>query len=341
MVISSTPSDAFSERRRTGIGGSDAGAIIGVSPWASRLSVYEEKRGLAPEREAPSERMLWGTRLEGAIIAGYEEDTGLRFVRGGRRFRRHPQMPWVIGHPDAEADDRLLEVKTAAILDERWGEDGSAEIPPHYYAQVQHYMVLRDKALTDVVVLVGGREMHRYSIPRDEPFIAALMEEESRFWYEHVAVGIPPAPDGSESAGEALRRMFPRALPETIPASPAMTETALAWLDAREARDAADQEMSRLAQAMQSYMGARAKMIGPGISVAWGQRAGSPSWKSIAGEALTTLQFIASIPDDAEYGSARAAALEVVEGWNALVKQHTGEPSRPFQVTKVRQEEQP
>ncbi|MDY0364217.1 MAG: YqaJ viral recombinase family protein, partial [Bacilli bacterium] len=33
------------EERRRGLGGSDIGAILGLSPWKSAFQVYQEKRG--------------------------------------------------------------------------------------------------------------------------------------------------------------------------------------------------------------------------------------------------------------------------------------------------------
>lgn len=37
-----------------------------------------------------------------------------------------------------------------------------------------------------------------------------LQELAQRFWFDHVLAGVPPTPDGSDRAAEALQRMFPR-----------------------------------------------------------------------------------------------------------------------------------
>ena len=39
------------QARRRGIGGSDAPALMGASPWATPLSVYADKMGFLPENE--------------------------------------------------------------------------------------------------------------------------------------------------------------------------------------------------------------------------------------------------------------------------------------------------
>ena len=46
--------EAFLERRRSGIGGSDIAAIIGISPWKTPRDIYLAKKGLAePGGEDP------------------------------------------------------------------------------------------------------------------------------------------------------------------------------------------------------------------------------------------------------------------------------------------------
>ena len=273
--------DPFTDRRRTGIGGSDAGAILGVSPWGSALSVWEEKRGIRQDDWDPPERVIWGSRLERAILDGYAEDYNVNVKRTGRKHRRSKRYPFVVGHPDGETDDRLLEVKTTAHQGEEWGLDGSEDVPAHYYAQVQHYMVLTEHERADMVVLVGGREMHRYTIPANPAFQDAMLAEEAALW-QKVIDGTPPDPDGSESAGRALRRMFPMAIPEEIVATPAMAQAADDYLAAKRVRDEAEASMRQATQMMQSFMGSRERLVGSGWSAKWSNVAGRTSWKDAA-----------------------------------------------------------
>lgn len=310
--------DRFTDLRRSGIGGSDAAAILGVSPFSSALACWQEKRGLGEIREA-SERMVWGSRLERAVLDGYAEDTGRPVRKTGRRFRRHVAMPFLIGHPDGEADDRLLEVKTTARLDERWGPDGSSVIPAHYFAQVQHYMVLTGHTLCDVAVLVGGREMHLYSVPADQEFQSAMLEEERAFW-DLVREGTPPDPDGSESAREALRRMFPMSIPEEIIATPEIDAQAAVYLAARDAMREHERIAERSAQAIQRFMGARERIIGPGWSGTWNEVAGSTSWRAVAG---TYRDLLVPHLDDDQL--------------DEIMERNRGEASRRFQLRKGRE----
>lgn len=69
------PRPVWLEARRTGIGGSDALACLGLDPWKTRLEVYLDKIGQAPDRETP--RMRWGQIVEGAILDWFVEQTGI------------------------------------------------------------------------------------------------------------------------------------------------------------------------------------------------------------------------------------------------------------------------
>lgn len=315
--------DPFVDRRRSGIGGSDAGAILGISPWSSALAVWEEKRGTAPPFEA-SERMLWGTRLEGAVLAHYAETTGRKVKRGGRRFMRHPDIPYVVGHPDGLAEDRLVEAKTAAILGPDWGEDGSPDIPAVYFTQVQHYMLLPAiPKVADIPVLVGGREYRHFTVPADKVFQEELLHVEGPFW-QSVIDGIPPEPDGSESAGQTLRRMFPRAMPEEVVATPEVTTYAELYQLSKAELAAAVKEVDRYAQLMQRYMGAKERLIGPGFSATWSNREGQVSYKSALEEVRQGLQLAASI------GDPHAAAI--LDGWEERLERWRGKSFRVFDL---------
>ena len=333
--------DPFHDRRRTGVGGSDAGAILGVSPHTSRLGVWEDKRGLRPPTVA-TERMLWGTRLQDAILRGYAEDTRTEVTRG--RFRRHDRYPFVIGNPDAEGvrdgKPRLVEVKTTSHLDERWGEEGSEQVPLHYYAQVQHYLLLRSLEVGDLTALVGGRELRTYVIPANPAFQEAMLQEEGVFW-RLVEDGTPPEPDGSDDARHALRVLYPSAVPEEVVANEAVAEYATRYREARERRVAAERDEERWAQAMQSFMGHRDRLVGPGFRASWTNRSGSVSWKSAAAEALTALQFIASADDAIPLGTLVDHARETVEGWSATLERFRGQPSRVFTVTWTAKDGEP
>jgi putative phage-type endonuclease len=58
--------------RRNHIGGSDAGAVCNVSPWATPIDIYMDKKGIKPAIEE-NQAMYWGTRLESMIADEFEQ----------------------------------------------------------------------------------------------------------------------------------------------------------------------------------------------------------------------------------------------------------------------------
>jgi putative phage-type endonuclease len=190
------------EERRTGIGGSDAPAAIGLSPWRSPLDLWEEKTGLAPPQEQ-TEPMLWGSLLEDVIRREYARRTGFD-VQPVKELIRHPKHTWMFAHIDGEvAEDyrKIVEVKTTR--DARgWGDPETDEIPNHYLVQVHHYLACTDAEVCDVAVLVGGQDFRIYQVRRDPQIEAWLIEQEAEFW-DAVTANVPPEP---KTLRDAVRR---------------------------------------------------------------------------------------------------------------------------------------
>jgi putative phage-type endonuclease len=205
------PTEGLLGDRREYIGGSDAAAICGLSPWKTAYQLYQEKRGEVPPPDlSANERVYWGTVLEEVVAREYSKRTG-RAVRRVNRTLVHPDYPFIRAHIDrlVVGDDRILECKTTdAARAADWGEEGSEEIPRHYQAQPQHYLAVTGKAVCDVAVLIGGNRMRIYTIRRDEEFIAMLLEAEREFW-ERVRAGNPPDPATPEEAAARWRIAAP------------------------------------------------------------------------------------------------------------------------------------
>jgi putative phage-type endonuclease len=188
----------FHEERRTGIGGSDAAAVMGLSPWKTPYDLWTEKLGEA-EPLAVSEPMRWGTLLEPVVAAEYCRRTS-RTIEAAPTMLRATAWPWMIGHIDGRVvgESRILEVKTART-GIGWGEPGTDQIPLLYGAQVHHYLVVGGAEVCDVAVLIGGSDFRIYEIWRDDDIAGALIEQEHSFW-KHVLDRSPPDPVNTRDA---------------------------------------------------------------------------------------------------------------------------------------------
>lgn len=200
------------EWRRTGIGASEAAAIVGLSPWASPLSVWLDKTTATPARRS-SEAMRWGNFLEEAVCRAFAEERDATVSHRGARVRSR-EFPWMIATLDALAivDGQLvvLEAKTSNGRDGAW-DDG---VPEQYQVQVQHQLAVTGLGAAYVAVLLGGQDFSIHAVERDEEAIAAITEVERKFWHDHVRAGVPPSADGSSATNTALRTLYPAVITE-------------------------------------------------------------------------------------------------------------------------------
>lgn len=184
--------------RQTFIGGSDAPAILGVSPWATPFDVYEWKTAILdgaprPPRAKSKQVLDRGKRLEPVVLQMLSDEKGLTIQHRNRRYT-HPDFPFLSAEIDGETSEGdLVEVKTVSAFKVRdWGEGGTDDLPIHYIAQVQHQMFVTGRSSVLVAVLFGGDDFETYRVPRDDELIEVIQEKEIDFWQNHVLPRVPP-----------------------------------------------------------------------------------------------------------------------------------------------------
>ncbi len=182
------------EARRKGLGGSDAGAVLGVNKYKTKLDVYLDKIGEAPPVE-DNDAMYWGRVLEDLLADEYTKRTR-NTVRRNNAILEHPEHKFMLANLDRKivGKNGVLEIKTAARAD-GWGEPGTDEVPPSYLAQVMHYMAVTGAEFADVAVFIlGMRKFQVYTVKRDNALIDRLIQLEREFWYDHVVAAVAPDP---------------------------------------------------------------------------------------------------------------------------------------------------
>lgn len=214
ILKAGAPREEWLAVRNTGIGGSDAGVVLGLNKWKSPITLWAEKTGrAAPDDMAGNMAVEAGTRLEPVVADWFSDETGRKVKRRGTlRSMAHPFMlanvdRWVIG------ENAGLEIKTTnAFSAAAWDGD---EVPDSYYAQCLHYMAVTGAEKWYIAVLIGGQDFRWKVIPRIEDDIRALEKEEADFW-KHVQDGtMPPEIDGSESTARTLSALY-REKPEAV-----------------------------------------------------------------------------------------------------------------------------
>lgn len=252
--------------RKTGIGGSDAAAALGLNPYKSQLELWLEKTGRDADLEKPDPKdtthpVYWGTLLEPIVAAAYTQQTGNR-VRKVNAILRHPTVPFMLANLDREvtgANVQILECKAAGINGAKLWRHG----PPEYVQlQLQHQLAVTGKQAGHVAVLICGQQLDIHRIDRDDELIEKLIELESRFW-QHVETDTPPPADGSDSADRALRCLFPRDARSTVDFTDNrhLSATFADLVTVRAEIETREQLESQLKQCLQQAMGDASRAI--------------------------------------------------------------------------------
>ena len=127
--------------RRRYIGGSDAAAAVGISPYKSPFTLYAEKIGAVEEFSGNLTTEV-GAYLEEFVARKWSEATGKQ-VRRKNRIIVNDLYPWACADVDRMivGENAALEVKTTnswPIM--RAIRNGGDEFPDIYYAQCLHYI---------------------------------------------------------------------------------------------------------------------------------------------------------------------------------------------------------
>jgi putative phage-type endonuclease len=216
--------------RRSGLGGSDAAAVLGISKWKSPLALWSEKCGLVEQPNLDElEYIEWGNVLEEPIARKYKQVTGRELLDHGRfAIQHHIVHPFMHCTIDREIiqgacpPDNYISIpmnskgdlsikNVGAFTASEWEE----EPPLPYQVQLQHELAVTGLQWGSFAVLIGGQKFAWLDVPRNERFISHLIEKEEEFW-DRVIRGNPPEADASDSTKELLLRLYPKDTGESV-----------------------------------------------------------------------------------------------------------------------------
>lgn len=177
--------------RTRGIGGSDIGALLGLSKYRTPRQVWEDKTG----RSAPVEMsgpMEWGHRLEPVVLDRFAEEHGT--------VERYPLLPGMHHHPSvpvayASLDGMLrLPDGSGQPVDAKTTRRGWDDLPESILMQLQWQMGVTGTTHGWVAALIGGSEYREYAIEFHQSVFEDALEYAQRFWRDHVLTDVPPDP---------------------------------------------------------------------------------------------------------------------------------------------------
>ena len=185
------------------ISGSEIGAILGLSPFTSALTLWAEKTNRLPNNFVGNTAMRLGQLVEPAIRKLYEELHPEDIVQevGTYASKEHA---WMHANPDGvcldpEGKGYILEIKHTATY---WDD-----VPEHYKAQVFWYMQVFGLKRAVFAVVNAGR-YKEYEVLWDDFEWAAIYWQVLKF-RKCILDDYQPDWDGSESTFETVRALSP------------------------------------------------------------------------------------------------------------------------------------
>lgn len=249
----------FTADRSKYLGGSDIGAILGLSPFRTPLQVWQEKTGKEVVR-TDSLPLRFGSFAEEFVANEYSRATGFA-LRHDESIHTYPEHSFMCAHLDRlvfgmgldQPATKILECKTAnPFARSDWGQVGTDEVPLAYLAQCAWYQAITGIPDADLAVLFGNNEFRIYAIQRDLALEELVIAQAMHFWNAHVLADIPPPPQNERD----LQTLYSSSDPQkSIEASAEIAHIAEKIRDLSSVIETYESEASRLKQSIMQCMG--------------------------------------------------------------------------------------
>lgn len=206
--LESVDRDCWLEERKRGIGGSDASALIGESPWKTLRELWQDKFSKEKPKEILTPSIVYGTNAEEPLRKLYELkhlEQDVQYLPNVILERKKLGYDWMRYSPDGLIYEHetgrkgILEIKTASLNNResimKW-ENNS--IPNQYYIQTLHGLLVTGfdfVTITAELRYYDGRvEIVERTFTRDEvqDDIDYLEEKEKEVWDTYFATKKEP-----------------------------------------------------------------------------------------------------------------------------------------------------
>jgi len=187
--------------RTTGLGASEASAMLGMNPNCTPLTLWLQKRGLKPGPDE-TEEMWFGKVMEPVVDAWFRKETGLETYESG--LWRSKLHDWMLATPDRGIIGRnaLAEYKTTSVKQEHKWANG--QTPDEAELQAQQQMAATGADMVYVVVFIRSSFELRFElrlIYRDQTVIDHIIRGGGDLWHK-ITNDIRPAISDEEEASD-------------------------------------------------------------------------------------------------------------------------------------------
>lgn len=282
---------AFIERRRSGIGGSDVGVIMGVNPWKTPYQLWLDKTGQETVQKENAYQHF-GLMLEQVIADEFAERNQVKVQRRNNMFHKEG-TPLIANIDRYIVGGGILECKTC----DKWaagkfGEDGTDDVPETYLLQVQHYMYVTGIHGAFLAVLIGGNEYRQYEIPYNAELAEFCARKCCEWWETYVTGNTPPPATMRDNLGEYYRAVTGK----TVTATPYILDRLALIRDRKNAIKEQETELDEMLAEIKLFAGEAETILGTdGKPVATWKQSKSRSvtdWKGLAESFQPTREMI-------------------------------------------------
>lgn len=262
------------------LGGSDAAAVMGLSPWSTPVELWMAKTGRKPKSltvdPAAEKRYSRGHKLEpfirDMVIDKLRDELGLQveLLASNERYV-DPEHPFLSCEIDFELRlTGVLEIGGAEVVFEgehinadaksvsgfarrKWGEVDTEDVPIEYAAQFMHGLMVTGRRFCLVAALRSFDDVDIYWTRRDDETIAGMRPRLVDFWVNHVLADV--APDAFKFSD--IKALFPVDNGQAIEATPEIAEKVEQFRDVksrlREYEEAAEALQYEIAEFMSPH----------------------------------------------------------------------------------------
>lgn len=190
------------QHRKQGIGASEVGVIMGLSPYKASIQLFYEKIGqeLGYNTETLSAFLgkeqeqfiatLWehwdpSTPEQAAMIANYRAGNKVRRCKRVNAYAHNEKYPWLFVSLDREINQHdgkgngALELKTIGGYEvDKW----EAGLPPVYVVQVQTQMLVCEYEYGEIAILRDNRDFSVLPFEFNRSIAEGILETTQKFW---------------------------------------------------------------------------------------------------------------------------------------------------------------
>lgn len=258
------------EGRKSGIGSSEIGTILGVNPWETPYQLWRRKKGL----DAPKEEnfaMKAGHYLEDAVAHFFADSTGVEIIKRSAEdflvvnslrdyLRVSPDRTfWLPNQVHNEDNKGILECKTTQMSID------AESIPQHWYCQLQWQLGTAEMANGALAWLTQGREFGFVNYEFDQSFFEFMLEEADRFWTDYITGDAVP---DSASVEDVMIRSPRSTAGKVVEATEEISDLAARLVEKKATATAAAAEVEELTDKLKLFMGDAEALTYQGLTLA-------------------------------------------------------------------------